>query len=678
MNKIISRISLLAGAGIMAVSLIAQTYTAPSAHADSKPATTTEPATVTADALPTAQIDGVVLSQAVIGNTVYATGKFTTARPAGVALGGAGSVKRTNLLAYDITTGVLNTSFVHSLEGDAAEGRSIAVSPDKTKIFVGGKFTAVDGKARANLVAFDAKTGAVLNGYTGPNSVISAVVATNGRVYVGGAFSTVGSVARKNLAAYETTNGALATNWVASTNTPVKAMIVSPDASKLIIGGPFTQINGQTFYGSGAVRTETGAAVAWASSGSTYPMQNYDTVNQSSSITGFSTDGKLIYVSAFNFKTPQSTQWMEGTAAINPANGALVWINNCRGDTYATHPQNGVLYSVGHAHDCAGMGGFPEKSHPNAGQYNHFSLAQSLVVNGTNGSPSNNTPSKKGLPKTTLLNWFPRYTNGTATASTQAGWTITGNGTYIAVGGEFPTVNGKAQQGLVRFGPAAVASNKVGPAGYTSGVVSNGPVIDGSVVVSVPAAYDNDNRMLTYKFYRDAGIAPVKTLSVLSTFWDRPTVSFTDINVPAGVHTYKVVVTDAFGNSHSGSALPKAGCHVTLGSINTLCTGETLEINRSLWSENGKYRLMMHADGNLVIYSGTTAIWKSGTAGQGFARLRLESTNVLSIYLYNLDKVVWKTSASTRTASGLVMQNDGNLVLLDTNKGVMWQSGTQR
>jgi hypothetical protein len=675
MNKFISRIMLLGGVSVLTISLVAQTLSVPSAYADSKPATTNEETTVTADALPTAQIDGVVLSQVVIGNTVYATGKFTTARPAGVALGGAGSVKRANLLAYDITTGVLNTSFVHSLEGDAAEGRSITVSPDKTKIFVGGKFTAVDGKTRSNLVAFDAKTGAVLNGYTGPNNVISAVAATNSRVYIGGSFSAVGSVARKNLAAYDTLNGSLLTTWVASTNSAVKALIVSPDASKLIIGGPFSQINGQTFYGSGAVRTDTGASVAWASSASTYPMQNYDTVNQSSSITSFSTDGKLIYVSAFSFKTPQSTQWMEGTAAISPTNGALVWINNCRGDTYSTLPQNGVLYSVSHAHDCAGMGGFPDQP---GNTYNHFSLAQSLTINGTNGAPSNSTPSKKGLPKTTLLNWYPSFTNGSATSATQAGWSIVGNGTYVAIGGEFPTVNGVAQQGLVRFAPASIAPNKVGPTGYKGGVVSNGPVINGSVVVSTPAAYDNDNRMLTYNFYRDAGTTPVKTMSVLSTFWDRPTISFVDANVPAGAHTYRVVVTDAFGNSLSGAALPKAGCHVTLGSINTLCNGETLEVNRSLWSENGKYRLMMHADGNLVIYAGTTAIWKSNTAGLGYARLRLESTNVLSIYLYNQNKVVWKTPASTVTATGLVMQNDGNLVLYGTNNAVIWKSGTQR
>ena len=36
---------------------------------------------VTADALPTVQIDGVVWSVAVVGNTVYAGGNFANARP---------------------------------------------------------------------------------------------------------------------------------------------------------------------------------------------------------------------------------------------------------------------------------------------------------------------------------------------------------------------------------------------------------------------------------------------------------------------------------------------------------------------------------------------------------------------------------------------------------------------
>jgi hypothetical protein len=675
MNTLLSRFALFTGISIITISLVTQTLASSTVLADSKPISTSETSTVTADALPTAQIDGVVLSQAIIGNTVYATGKFSTARPAGVALGGAGSVKRANLLAYDITTGILNTSFVHSLEGDAAEGRFITVSPDKTKIFVGGKFTAVDGKARANLVAFDAKTGAALAGYTGPNSAIKSMSATNTRLYVGGSFSTVGTAARKNLAAYNTTNGSLVTTWSATTNTPVSSVIVSPDGTKLIIGGAFTLINGQTFYGSGAVRTDTGASLPWASSSATYAMQNYDTATQSSSITHFSTNGSLIFVSAFSFKSPQSKQWMEGTAAINPANGAIVWMNDCHGDTYATFPQNGVLYSVSHAHDCAGMGGFPDRSHPN---YNQFALAQSLTVSGTNSASTFNYPSKKGIAKTTLLNWYPRFTNGSVTNSRQAGWTITGNGTYLAIGGEFPTVSGKAQQGLVRFGPATVAPNKVGPTGYSAGVVSNSPVVNGSVTVTTPAAFDYDNRMLSYKFYRDAGTTPIKTISAQSTFWDRPTISFIDTNVPAGAHTYKVVVNDAFGNTHTGTTAPKTGCHPALGTVNTLCVGETLEINRSLYSENGKYQVKMQSDGNLVIYSGATAIWQSGTSGLGYARLRLESTNVLSVYLYDQNKVAWKTAASTRPALGLVMQNDGNLVMYDTSKASMWQSGTKR
>ena len=39
------------------------------------------PATVTADALPTVQIDGVVWSQAVVGNTVYAGGQLRQRPP---------------------------------------------------------------------------------------------------------------------------------------------------------------------------------------------------------------------------------------------------------------------------------------------------------------------------------------------------------------------------------------------------------------------------------------------------------------------------------------------------------------------------------------------------------------------------------------------------------------------
>ena len=57
-------------------------------YADSAPPNPSDPAnptTVSSDALPTVQINGVVWAQVIVGNTVYAGGSFSSARPAGSA-----------------------------------------------------------------------------------------------------------------------------------------------------------------------------------------------------------------------------------------------------------------------------------------------------------------------------------------------------------------------------------------------------------------------------------------------------------------------------------------------------------------------------------------------------------------------------------------------------------------
>ena len=70
--------TLLAG-GLVTTGLA---FAAPSAQADTAPATGT-PATVTADALPTWQINGVVWSQVMVGNTVYVDRQLHQGPPAG-------------------------------------------------------------------------------------------------------------------------------------------------------------------------------------------------------------------------------------------------------------------------------------------------------------------------------------------------------------------------------------------------------------------------------------------------------------------------------------------------------------------------------------------------------------------------------------------------------------------
>ena len=43
-----------------------------------------------------------------------------------------------------------------------------------------------------------------------------------------------------------------------------------------------------------------------------------------------------------------------------PTTGNITVVNDCHGDTYDVLPLDGVLYSVGHAHDCTWVGEFPD------------------------------------------------------------------------------------------------------------------------------------------------------------------------------------------------------------------------------------------------------------------------------------------------------------------------------
>ena len=118
-GRLFSRVSVrgvaITAASVLALGALATTSASVSRHASADTAPVGGlPATVSADALPTVQINGVAWAQVTVGNTVYVTGSFTQARPAGIALGGAGTVTRSNLLAYDITTGKLITTFNHS------------------------------------------------------------------------------------------------------------------------------------------------------------------------------------------------------------------------------------------------------------------------------------------------------------------------------------------------------------------------------------------------------------------------------------------------------------------------------------------------------------------------------------------------------------------------------------
>ena len=523
---------------------------ASAARADTAPAAGL-PATVSDDPLPTVQINGVVWAQVVVGNTVYVTGQFTSARPAGSPLG-TNETPRGNLLAYDITTGDLITSFDHSLNG---LGRTITASPDGSRIYVGGSFSTVDGSPHYRIAAFDTASGTLVDSFqAGVDAGVFALTATNTTLYAGGGFSQANGTTRSRLAAF-TTTGAL-TTWAPTANAPVNAMVMTPDASKVVVAGSFTALTGSTYYGLGALDSTTGKVQTWGSSSSAYQIQDH---SANASITSLATDGTAIYLSAYSFGGGN----FEGRASISPVDGHILWLNDCHGDSYGVWPVGQVLYSVSHAHECTPAGAFPQtgpQSTPATWTY-HRALAETTFADpsgATDGPATYGYTSHQGVPRGDQLDWYPNLSIGSFTGQSQAAWSVTGNSDYISLGGEFPVVDGIAQQGLVRYAVSSKAPNLVGPKPYatTYPVTTTGVTANGTDTLSWPSTWDPDNAVLTYSLYRNNSDAPVYQTTLDTRFWTLPSMTWTDTGLtPGSEPVYRLIVTDAFGNSTRGGNL---------------------------------------------------------------------------------------------------------------------------
>ena len=321
-----------------AFTTLASPASADSAPVD--PSDATNPATVTADPLPTAQIDGVAWSQAVAGDTVYVGGQFTHARPPGVAAGAAGEVVRDNLMAYSITTGQLVASFAPDVN---AQVRTVAVSPDGSRVYVGGDFTSIDGVAVSRIAAFDAHTGALISSFAPPvNYSVFAIAATDSTVYVGGDFQGVGTHDRSYLAAFNASNGALLDWAPAAAGGQVWALALSPDGSKVAVGGQFTTLNGSSNpgYGLGMVDAVSGASL---------PMAINTDVRNGGAATGITTlvsQGNNLYGGGYTFGSGGT---LEGNFSASWNGGTTNFVNDCHGDSYSVY-STGSVRLLGRAH----------------------------------------------------------------------------------------------------------------------------------------------------------------------------------------------------------------------------------------------------------------------------------------------------------------------------------------
>ncbi len=560
--------------------------------------------TVSSDPLPTVQIDsGVVWAQVIAGDTVYAGGSFSNARPAGAGQG-TSLMPRSNILAYNINTGVA-TSFAPVINGTV---KSLAVSPDGSTLYVGGSFNQVDGQTRWNVAAFNTATGALLTTFKPAigGSYVNAIVATSSTVYFGGLIGAAGGIARKNLAAVSASNGAVL-SWAPTTDLQVDSMVINASGSKVIAAGRFEKVNDVTSRGMAALDPVTGAMVPWNATATIKNGLATGSLAGRAGIWNISTDtAGGVYGTAWVYSNVTVGN-LEGLFALEGETGSIRWIADCHGDHYGIYSDGTNVYSTGHEHDCQTANGLPQAS-GNPGNMRNATVYTAAAKGTLTRSPSTGSiySDWSGYPAPAAINWYPDWMTGTATGQGQAGWTATGNSEYLLVGGEFPLVNNIRSQGIARFAVHPPGGAKQGP--RLSGVdwtPTAKSVESGSARVQFPANWDRDDLDISYELWVEGGTQPLATSTAQSMFWNRPTqVLSAGGFTPGSTQTFYVIAKDGDGNSARS-----ADVSLTIsGAAGSAYATTVLDDNASIyWRLGGS-----NATGGADIAGGNNAVMGSG------------------------------------------------------------------
>ncbi|HEV3464517.1 MAG TPA: hypothetical protein VG846_11125 [Actinomycetota bacterium] len=189
---------------------------------------------------------GAVYKFTQVGGTMYAGGAFSSvSTPAGVSPGGTFS--RSNIVAFDATSGVISTSFAPSVNGEVW-----AMASDGTSLWIGGTFTSVNGVARRGVAKLNPTTGAVDSAFNAnlASGKVTELALVGGRLIAGGTFP--GRLRAVNPATGANTGylNLSISGSVADNAGPVEVyrFAVNPAGTRLVAVGNFTSVAGQTRY----------------------------------------------------------------------------------------------------------------------------------------------------------------------------------------------------------------------------------------------------------------------------------------------------------------------------------------------------------------------------------------------------------------------------------------------
>ncbi len=190
-------------------------------------------------------LDGIVNTIVPVGNQIVAGGTFTQVKEPGGPI-----LARTNLFAFDATTGAINPNFAPVLDGEVL---SLATDGSGTSVFVGGSFTTVNGQTNRRLVKLSIATGQRMTfaGKINSGAGVYDMLVRNNKLYIGGAFSTVNKTTRQRIAAFDLPAGTLDPNlhvaFAGQHNggtVRVHKFDITPDGTKLVAIGNFLTADG--------------------------------------------------------------------------------------------------------------------------------------------------------------------------------------------------------------------------------------------------------------------------------------------------------------------------------------------------------------------------------------------------------------------------------------------------
>ena len=157
------------------------------------------------------------------GADAYIGGAFTT----------VGSTARNRLAAVNASTGAVNTAF-------NATPNSVVSSVVKygAYVFAGGSFTTINAATCAGFAILDANTGTRIP--FGSSGTVETLVLRGSKMYIGGSFASMGGKAKSNIAEMDLVTRTI-TDWAVSTDGSVNDIL--PAANGLFISGSFSKVN---------------------------------------------------------------------------------------------------------------------------------------------------------------------------------------------------------------------------------------------------------------------------------------------------------------------------------------------------------------------------------------------------------------------------------------------------